>query len=312
MKNNFKIEKNSEELLFQNFTSAQDEMYAFEKIFALDLSFKKLTDELKFYSKASKFWKEKLKEQPKYEEINQKVESYLDKIFQNRDFIIAIKDHAQFPNKEFKNHIIHPVPVLYYKGNPDILENEKISVIGTRNISSMGKKRTKSLIEKIKTYSKKKSINIAIVSGLAKGVDTVALETAIDNGLKVIGVIGTPINEYYPKENKSLQDKIAREHLLISHVPFYRYKKEHFKEKKLHFIERNSIMAALSKVSIVVEASETSGTRSQARDCIKNNRKLFFLKSCYESEIRWIKNYIDSEKAILIDNNNLENELEKV
>lgn len=60
---------------------------------------------------------------------------------------------------------------------------------------------------------------ITIATGLAAGIDTAAAQSAIANQGKVIGVIGTPINKCYPKENRKLQDIVAHEHLLLSQVP---------------------------------------------------------------------------------------------
>lgn len=68
-----------------------------------------------------------------------------------------------------------------------------------------------------------------IVSGLARGVDTVAHETAIQNGGNTIAVIGTPITEYYPPENKALQDLIADKFLLLSQVPIWRYAQQDYR-----------------------------------------------------------------------------------
>ena len=85
------------------------------------------------------------------------------------------------------------------------------------------------------------------MSGLAKGIDTAAHESAIEFKGKTIGVIGTPIDKYYPKENKQLQDKIAKEFLLISQVPFYKYAHEHFKSRAYHFPRRNMTMASYQK-----------------------------------------------------------------
>jgi DNA processing protein len=127
---------------------------------------------------------------------------------------------------------------------------------------------------------------------LAKGIDTAALTGALEARGKVIAVIGTPIDEYYPKENKELQDYIASHHLLLSQVPFYKYKNEHFKARRYYFPERNKTMSALSEATIIVEASDRSGTLTQARACFKQKRPLFILNSCFENpDITWPHNY---------------------
>ena len=285
----------------------KDEMYAFEKLSALGLSFKEISDKLQT-EKASKLWEKKAEEND-YKKLEEEVEIYLDKLYPNKDFIVHTKNDFKFLSQD---QVIYPIPFFYYKGNLDILKNSegiKISLIGARKSSDDTNKSVVELIKKIKNYSEKHSLNVTIVSGLAQGVDTVALETAIEEGLNVIAFTGIVINEYYPKKNQILQDKIAKNHLLISHVPFYRYKYEHFYEKKLHFVERSSIMAVISDCSIIAQASEVSETRPQARDCVKYGRKLFFLKTCYESGVNWIVKHVDLGEATLLEHSNLEDEL---
>ena len=200
-------------------------------------------------------------------------------------FSVLFKNDERFP-KGLLN-VKYPLGMFYYKGNLDLLKNVCVSVVGSRHVSPKGKIRTEKLIKELHS-------NTTIVSGLAKGVDTAALTTAISLGKKVIGVIGTPIDHYYPKENKELQDEIATNHLLISQVPLYKYDKQSFVTKKLYFPERNVVMAAISDATIIVEASETSGTHSQAKACFDLGKKLFILNSCFENhEITWPTQYLE-------------------
>ncbi|MCH8253968.1 MAG: DNA-processing protein DprA, partial [Gemmatimonadetes bacterium] len=91
-----------------------------------------------------------------------------------------------------------------------------------------------------------------IVSGLAEGIDTAAMKSAIASDGNTIGVIGTPLNRAYPKGNEALQENVATNHLLISQVPFYRYQHEHYKARRYYFPQRNATMAALSVSTIIV------------------------------------------------------------
>ena len=130
------------------------------------------------------------------------------------------------------------------------------------------------------------------MSGLARGIDTGALTGALDSGGSVVGVIGTPINQAYPPENSKLQEKIAKEHLLISQVPFFRYEEEPYIAHRKYFPERNATMSALSYATIIVEASDKSGTLTQARACFQQKRPLFILDSCFKNpNIKWPKLY---------------------
>jgi DNA processing protein len=139
-----------------------------------------------------------------------------------------------------------------------------------------------------------------IVSGLAEGIDTEAHNAAIAAEGETIAVIGTPLNHVYPKSNASLQERIARDHLLISQVPLERYEAQNFRVNRFFFPERNKTMSALTEATIIVEAGETSGTLVQAREAIKQKRKLFILNSCFErSDLTWPKRF-EAEGAIRV------------
>jgi DNA processing protein len=216
-------------------------------------------------------------------EEKEKIKNY----FENNsiDFSIITAKSFQYPEK--LKDPKYPIKLLYYKGNFDLLETPKrISIVGARKATEIGLKRAAKLAQLL---TKK---GYVIVSGLAKGIDTAAMTKAIENGGKVVGVIGTPITKYYPKENKPLQDLVAKEHLLISHVPIYRYEYENFNTKRFYFPQRNVTMAALSQATVIVEASDTSGTLTQARACMEMGRPLFILNSCFENpNIKWPHTY---------------------
>jgi len=121
-----------------------------------------------------------------------------------------------------------------------------------------------------------------VVSGLALGVDTEALTAALEARGRTIAVIGTPIDKAYPAENKRLQELIYREHLLISQFPPGK------KTYPSNFPERNKLMAAISDATVIVEASDTSGSLHQAAECLKLNRWLFIAKSVLEDRtLQW-------------------------
>jgi DNA processing protein len=175
-----------------------------------------------------------------------------------------------------------PVEILYYAGNLDYLQTKSIAIVGSRNPSDDGLKRT-SKITKMLVED-----NFTIVSGLAKGVDTRAHETAIAEKGRTIAVIGTPLTKAYPKENIALQNFIALNHLLVSQVPFVRYSKQTPFGNKLFFPERNKTMSALTEATIIIEASDTSGTLIQAKAALQQKRKLFILDSCFQNRnITW-------------------------
>ncbi|MDR0731035.1 MAG: DNA-protecting protein DprA [Treponema sp.] len=133
------------------------------------------------------------------------IKEFIDKkIETSPSFSLLLKESPQFPDKLLDAK--YPINLFYYRGNPDLANTNCISVVGTRKISSEGYRRTEKLVQLLSKY------DLTLVSGLAEGVDTVALETAIKFKMNVIGVIGTPIDEYYPKKNKNLQEETALKH----------------------------------------------------------------------------------------------------
>jgi len=205
---------------------------------------------------------------------------------------VMCRTRPQF--SEAFNDMRYPLALFYYEGNIDATLHDKIvSIVGTRNPTAQGIENTRTITQYLVSQG------YIIVSGLAKGIDTIALETAIEHDGQVIAVIGTPIDECYPRDNKPLQDKIRDRHTLISHVPFYHYHKQPFPGRKYYFTERNAIMAALSHATIITEMSDTSGTRSQASECIYMNRPLYILRESANT-VSWATNYIQEQKAVAI------------
>jgi DNA processing protein len=176
----------------------------------------------------------------------------------------------------------HPVQFLYYRGDLDLLSMpHRVAVVGSRVASDEGIKRASRLARSLVRDG------VAVVSGLAKGIDTAAHTAAIEAGGTTIGVIGTPISESYPKENSELQEKIAQDFLLVSQVPVIRYARQTPFWNKLFFPERNATMSALTQATVIVEAGETSGSLTQARAALEQGRKLFILDNCFARGLKW-------------------------
>ena len=268
--------------------SPYNEMLAYEYLWAQEQSsLKKIAETLSLQAKLpSEVVKEIVPDI--YGDFNQRksiIKKFIDgKIKSPPSFSLLLKESPQFPDRLLNAK--HPIDLFYYRGNPDLANTNCISVVGTRKVSDDGYRRTEKLVRLLSNE------NLTLVSGLAEGVDTVVLETAIKCKMNVIGVIGTPIDEYYPKKNKNLQEEVAVKHLLISQVPFYKYYTQPFQTKRLYFLERNATMAALSLATVIVEASDTSGTLVQARACMEQGRLLFILNSCFENlSITWPLKY---------------------
>jgi DNA processing protein len=201
-----------------------------------------------------------------------------------RRFGVRIHGAGEYPQK--LRDADHPVELLYFQGAWELVNTRCVAVVGTRDPSEDGKLRTATLVRQLV------SDDFTVVSGLARGIDTVAHATAMAAGGFTIAILGTPITEYYPPENRELQLRIADEHLVISQVPIVRYTQQHFRAKR-HFVpERNVTMSALTEATIIVEAGETSGTLVQARHALKQKRKLFILDGCFRNpSLSWPESF---------------------
>jgi DNA processing protein len=177
--------------------------------------------------------------------------------------------------------------VVYWSGHLDLLASPCVSIVGTREVTESGRQRADWIARKLSEGS------VVIVSGLAKGVDAAAHTGAIEAGGRTIGVIGTPLNKAYPAENARLQEEIYREHLLLS--PFA-IGEPTFKS---NFPARNRVMAAVTDATIIIEASDTSGTLHQASECTRLKRWLFISQAIIDDPtVSWPQKFLSYEKAV--------------
>jgi DNA processing protein len=178
---------------------------------------------------------------------------------------------------------------VYCAGDLDLLLRPTVSVVGTREVSDEGWRRASRLARELALK------NVAVMSGLARGIDTAALTTAIEAGGKTVGVIGTPLDKAYPAENANLQEEIYSNHLLIS--PFG-IGEAVFKG---NFPKRNRVMALLSDATVIVEASDTSGTLHQAAECLRQGRWLFIMKSVVDDPtLTWPTRFVGKPKVVIL------------
>ncbi len=142
-----------------------------------------------------------------------------------------------------------PPFVLFYYGDINLISDNKkcIGVIGMRNCSEYGRKMTKAITNDL-------AKDFVIVSGMAKGIDSLAHECAITMNGKTVAVLGSGIDNCYPKEKKELYDEIKKNHLLISEYPGLT------PPEKDHFPFRNRLIAAFSRAIVLTEAKYRSGS----------------------------------------------------
>ena len=134
-----------------------------------------------------------------------------------------------------------------------IKEDKKaIAVVGSRRMSLRGESLTKEFVRELVKN------NFTIVSGLARGIDTVAHKTALESGGRTIAVLGSGLDTIYPPENKTLSEEIVNHGALVSPFPYGT------KPIGKNFLARNKIVVSLSQAVLVIEGERRSGTLSTA------------------------------------------------
>lgn len=182
-------------------------------------------------------------------------------------------------------------PKLYISSQKGIpLPEPRVAIVGSRNASPNG-------IGVAKEIARFLTRNHAvIVSGLAKGIDTIAHEAAIEENGSTVAVLGTPLDKTYPAENAFLQKKIMRDHWAIS-----QFASGHPVQPK-NFVIRNRTMALISDASMIIEAGEKSGSLHQGWEALRLGRPLFLSKEIMNnSSLNWPKEMIKYGASELAD-----------
>jgi DNA processing protein len=164
---------------------------------------------------------------------------------------------------ELLKRIYSPPLMIYLLGEFTEADKYSVSVVGTRHPSLYGIAQTENIVRDLLEYE------ITIVSGLARGIDTVAHKTAVKNGGRTIAVIGSGLDVIYPPENKKLYDKIINNGVIISEF------KCGAKPDAPNFPKRNRIISGLSLGTLVVESKVTGGALQTASHALDQNREVF-------------------------------------
>jgi len=170
-------------------------------------------------------------------------------------------DSSSYPR--YLLEIAQPPPVLYYVG--DILPEDElaIAIVGTRNVTKYGRQITQD------TAAYLAANRITVVSGLARGVDGIAHQAAIEAGGRTFAVLGSGVDVIYPPEHRKLAREIVKQGALISdYAPGT-------KPDGINFPPRNRIISGLSRGTVVIEAGERSGALITSKFAIEQNREVF-------------------------------------
>ena len=167
---------------------------------------------------------------------------------------------------------IHEIPPILFTRGRLANDTRAIAVVGSRLASERGLGMAKIIARGLVAS------DIAVVSGLAAGIDTAAHEAALAAGGRTVAVIGTGIRQYYPAKNRPLQDRIATEGLVVSQ--FW----PDAPPRKQQFPMRNAVMSGYAAATVVVEAGERSGARNQARLALAHGRPVILLHRLLDHE----------------------------
>jgi DNA processing protein len=167
-------------------------------------------------------------------------------------------------------HIPDPPPFLYVSGNLDNLL-KSISVVGSRNATAYGISITKKLCSDLA------ALNMTVVSGMARGIDTAAHEGALAGKGRTIAVLGSGLENIYPAENRKLFHRISENGAVISEFPLMS------EPDARNFPIRNRIISGMSLGTVVVEATKKSGSLITARLAAEQNREVFAIPGSIQS-----------------------------
>jgi len=178
-------------------------------------------------------------------------------------------------------------PFLFYRGRLEREDARSIAVVGTREASDEG-------IDSARRMAGRLAQNgVTILSGLARGIDTVAHEETLARGGRTIAVLGTGILGCYPKENADLAERIVESGALVSQFwptqPPTTY----------NFPRRNVVTSGMSQGTVVIEASKTSGAKMQARLALEHGKRVFLVSRLVTSQ-PWAQKYVAERGAIEI------------
>ncbi len=188
------------------------------------------------------------------------LDEYLERVSKKNIDILTWEDEL-YPSR--LKEIDQPPPVLYVRGLLTSEDSWAVAIVGTRRVSNYGKQ----VAEELGSFLAMNGVTV--VSGLARGVDAIAHQSALKAGGRTIAVFGSGVDRIYPPEHTPLAEKIITSGALISDYPLGT------PPDASNFPPRNRIISGLSMATIVVEAGETSGALITAQFALDQGREVF-------------------------------------
>ena len=184
--------------------------------------------------------------------------------------------------------IYDPPVLLYIRGDTQVLNMPSLSIVGTRRPTIYGTQMAQRLGRELA------SRGLVIVSGLARGIDAIAHQGALEANGRAIGVLGTGIDVCYPKENKKLYEKILERGAIISEFPLRTHPAPE------NFPVRNRIVAGLPLGAVIVEGAQYSGSLITARLAMEFGREVFGVPGNVTQPVSFAPNQLIKQGAKLV------------
>lgn len=154
-------------------------------------------------------------------------------------------------------------PVLFARGTLGPQFESAVAIVGTRGVTPYGRQVTEAFVEALA------SAGVAIISGLARGVDAIAHRVALEQGAPTVAVLAGGIESVYPRENQGLAERILEHGTLVSEYP------PGIPARPDYFPRRNRILSGLAQATLVIEAGEGSGALHTANWAFEQGRDVF-------------------------------------
>lgn len=204
---------------------------------------------------------------------------------QKKKYSLLTLEDAGYP--QYLREIFDPPLVLYCAGKVEALKGPAVSIVGARKPSAYGRAVAERLAQDLAARG------LVIVSGMARGIDSIAHWGALEGG-RTVAVLGSGLENIYPKENRALFQKIAEEGAVVSEFPL------DSPPFGFHFPIRNRIISGLSLALVVVEATKRSGSLISARLALEQNREVMAVPGTTTSELSQGTNWLIQTGAKLV------------
>jgi len=184
---------------------------------------------------------------------------------------------------------IHDPPVILYSlGDFTFVQQPAVAIVGARRASVYGRQVTQRLAREVA------ETGLAVVSGLARGIDCYAHVGALEAGGKTVAVMGNAVDVVYPRENRKVYERIREKGCILSEFPIGTF------PAPQNFPIRNRIISGLSYGTLIVEASEFSGSLITARLTLEQNREMWAVPGNITSPGSYGPNYLIKQGARIV------------